>query len=102
MEQLYTIFEVSYFAMQLLEKVWVTELRFYQNDISNTDLKTHQDFKCIKGERNEAILLGTASLTFPITYPLILDNGIIIQSDDYYKYHSPGFHAKKKPQKFEY
>lgn len=40
------------------------------------------------GETKSRKLLGTAEVTFHIKYPLKLDNGIVIQEEDYYRKYS--------------
>lgn len=63
---------------------WVTELNFYMGDLSDIDTATDWRFKEVNNRRSQSKFLGMCDTHFPVKYPLHLDNGTIIQSEDYY------------------
>lgn len=60
---------------------WITEFNFYMGDLSNVDTSNDWRFKEIKNKRKMSKFLGVVETTFPIQYPLTLNNGIIISKD---------------------
>ena len=65
-------------------EVPLTPLYFLQGDengFNEIDLKTDWRFCEVKGKRKEAVLIGDVELNesdFPITFPLVLRNGLIV------------------------
>lgn len=58
---------------------WKKELNFYDVDLSNVDFTTDWRFRIVEGKRKLSTLLGTIEkLSFPVSYPILLDNNEII------------------------
>ena len=64
---------------------WVTELNFYMGDLSEVDFATDWRFKKVENRRSQKKFLGICETSFPVQYPLRLDNGTIIEAEDYYR-----------------
>lgn len=77
----YTVFECNYLHEKY--RKFVKEIFFYRGNIIPSD--TDWRFKEVKDKRKRLIRLGTATCNFPIEYPLILDNGFVINKNDYFK-----------------
>lgn len=72
---LYTIFKTSY----VNGTDWKTEYLFYQGNLGwYVDTKTDSRFCAIEGKRKKAELLGYAYITFPVIYPIELNDGTIL------------------------
>lgn len=84
--KLHSVFKV-YRNVKISENFyeWHNQLCFYEGDLSNVNLSTDFRFKEVSGKRNLAELLGTCTVTFPISFPLTLDNGIVVNSGDHYQ-----------------
>jgi hypothetical protein len=66
---------------------WVNELVFYVGDLTDVDLKSDWRFKEVKDKRKQLKLLGTKeNLVLPIVYPLVLDDGRVINDEYHLKY----------------
>lgn len=78
-----TVFRVKIFDDK--NKLWKFELHFYngyQQEFLKVNIENDWRFKELKGKREKAILVGCINLSeddFPIKYPLILKNGVIIE-----------------------
>lgn len=59
---------------------WFISLSFYEGDFSDLHLPSDSRFKEVPGKRKELIFLGICNPTFPVEYPLELENGAIIDS----------------------
>lgn len=82
MAKMYTVFENTYFYYDLYTKKgeWVTELNFYEGDLTNVDTSTDWRFCRVEGKRHENKILGTvSSLKFPNQFKdIVLDSRIIL------------------------
>lgn len=60
---------------------WKIELNFYEGDLSEIDYSSDWRFNEVPKRRKESVFLGTiTNPTFPIEYPLYLDNGKVLDS----------------------
>lgn len=58
---------------------YVKEHRFYSVDIRNISFKEDDRFRSIYNKRKECALLGVVNnLSFPVHYPIYLENGNVI------------------------
>lgn len=64
---------------------WEKERNFYYGDLSKRDINWHTDwrFKEVPDKRKQVIFLGTVTTKFPIEFPLVLDNGCVLNRNDY-------------------
>lgn len=74
-KELYTVFEYEKYDGKL--KRWIKDHSFYMGDVW-LDVNDWR-FSEVKGRRTEAKLLGCANVEFPVQYPLILINGLVIE-----------------------
>ena len=85
----------SVFECECITKIdkkyqWIKELRFFMGDLSKEDFKNDWRFCEVDKKRKQVKFLGLAETEFPVRFPLILDNGTIIE--DIY------FHRKIKDE----
>jgi len=82
---MWSVFENEYRTKVGDQYQWVKSLEFFYGDLSlaGIDFKTDWRFCEVPGKRNQVKFLGTVETDFPIKYPLILDNGTILE-DVYY------------------
>lgn len=66
------------------QNIWVTTLMFYHGCLTQIDTAVDDRFRPIEGKREEAKTLGMCYTDFPVTFPLKLTNGIVLQEQDYY------------------
>jgi hypothetical protein len=82
---LYSVFE-SEFKTKIDDKSqWVKDLQFYMGDLSKDLIHYETDwrFKEVLGKRKQVKFLGTVDVEFPVVFPLVLNNGVILE-DIYY------------------
>lgn len=79
----YSVFEkINFVSIDKNKKVtYLKELIFYHGRI-NPDTKNDWRFKEVPNKRKELILLGYCNIELPVVYPLILDSGIEIISNN--------------------
>ncbi len=75
-----TVFEVERFK----ENKWITEIFFMRNDIRDADIENDWRWCEVKGKRKQAKVLGIYRAKFPIKFPMLFINGLVINKDDYY------------------
>lgn len=81
----WSVFENRYMVYINKQKTWLTELCFYCGDMSNIDLSSDSRFKKVKDRRDELKFLGLYSDgTFPVIFPLMLDNEKVLYRNDYH------------------
>lgn len=70
---LYTVFLAEYWDGD--KKQWKNSYRFYQGDLTRTDILKDRRFKEVPKKRKQIKLLGLKEIDeFPITFPLIINN----------------------------
>lgn len=82
---MYTVFETNHITYLgkgedgISRHEWVKQLAFYKGDLRNVDTRIDDRFMEVAKKRKEAICIDTiSSITFPVKYPLITDNGYIL------------------------
>ena len=86
---LYTVTEEECYIYNSNTKTgrWIKSLQFWHGDLSNIDFKTDDRFYEVKDKRKQIVLLGTVKdVKFPVKFPLILDNMIILDGYEDIKY----------------
>lgn len=78
MDNIWSVFENHHAVDKNGKQKWVTELVFYKGDLSKVDLATDWRFREVKGKRSQLKYLGMCETSFPVKYPLRLDNGDVI------------------------
>ena len=66
---------------------WVKKLNFYYGDLSEENLTNDWRFKEVPERRKQVKFLGTVETEFPVKFPLILNNGLVLEdTKDYHRH----------------
>ena len=86
---MWTITENEYYLYNIKTRTgrWIVEYQFWKGDLTNVDFINDWRFCVVNKLRMQVKLLGTKdSISFPIQYPLVLDNGIDLNGHEKIKY----------------
>jgi hypothetical protein len=73
--KLYSVFKNEF---TIDAKDWIPEYKFFMGDLSDVDVTTDERFYEIPGQRKQAIYMGKGKVSFPVVYPILLDDGITL------------------------